>query len=107
MEVEAMNPMHIDLSDYEEIASASSDRNGRRRWTSLSLYHKPGCGAQSYVGVVLGCSDVAGEEDREARYPSATLAGALKGFSPASPLTGKIVSQIATRAEATLADGKE
>lgn len=89
-----MRPEDVDLSGGERIAFASSEGDGRERWTELAVYHfdQPPTHRRNWMAVSIGRSVVAGERDKERRLLVGSLERALKLFDEGTEL-GVIVCE--------------
>ena len=90
-----MNPMQIDVTAGRRLAFASSEKDGRDRWTELSVYHVPLL-RRPWVAEALGCSNVPGETVKRRVLASASLERALNLFDESD--LGVIVKESAREA---------
>lgn len=74
-----MNVMNYDLSHAERVAFASSEGDGRERFTELAVYYNPHMG-RPWIAEARGCSKVPGEVPKVRRLASANLDKALRLF---------------------------
>lgn len=74
-----MDVMKIDLSEAGIAAFASTEDDGRDRWTELSVWYLPGH-AKCWIAQAEGCTAVEGERTKRRRLASARLERALTLF---------------------------
>lgn len=89
-----MRPEDVDLSKGERIAFASSEADGRDRWTELAVYYfaDPPTPKRHWLSQSVGRSVVPGERDKERRLLVGSLERALKLFDEGTDL-GVIVCE--------------
>lgn len=73
------DPTKIDLTDARRVAFASSETDGRGRWTVLAIYHHPqgAFGGKCWVSEIGAYSNRPGERTKIRRMASASLERAL------------------------------
>ena len=97
-----MRPLDLrDLSDLPVIATATSHRPGRRRWTVMTIYQDRDPLGLGYIAEIVGETTVAGEERRQRRRAFHTLAKALSWseFDPSSELYCSLRNKAVTAIE--------
>jgi hypothetical protein len=74
------DPSKIDLTNARRVAYASSEADGRGRWTELSVWHHPqgAFGGKCWISQIDACSSREGERTKTRRLASASLARALE-----------------------------
>lgn len=76
----ANDPMKLDLSAAECIATASTEGDGRDRWTVLSMFVLPAGAPKRFVAQSEAMSCIPGEVTKTRRLAAGTIARALKLF---------------------------
>lgn len=95
-EDEKMRPEDVDLSRGDLVAFASSEDNGRDRWTECAIYHfadSAYVGRRHWLSVLRGCSRLPGETTRERRLWVGSLERAAKLFDPVSTMAISVIEQ--------------
>jgi hypothetical protein len=87
--------MNLNLTNARRVAAASSEHDGRGRWTELAVYHFADgmLGGKVWVSEIKACSAREGERTKTRRLHSASLERALGLFDDSD--LGRAVSEAA------------